>query len=414
MGKFTKLTVLAVLIRRTVRYFKHSFSWIFNKLRGSKAVTTKKQSNSRLSKFQRHLLTNMIIGLFIAVALHFMQHSAYLTQLEDTALDWTMQMYRGTVPKDKVTPVAFIDIDDASYSAWGEQLITPRDKLARLIEHAIEGEAKAIVIDIDISRPSDTGDEQLQAVLAAYQANESELDQKPPPLILTRVFKPPSLRENNVGLNQEKISFLDSLVSKSSNIYWAMSVYDLELDGKVRNWHLWQAVCDQNQKPVVYPSVQLLVKVLLTEDTNLVSELYDRLLQMTPSHCEINQPTSTTKTQNSVSESISININDEELSLEQNQTGRRIIYRIPWLLGQDETRPLVPLKSSQNQSIKVPQLSTLSAQRIADSNQKASPDWLHNHLVIIGASHADSRDLYQTPIGLMPGGVDYFQCDSII
>ena len=108
----------------------------------------------RLSVFQRHLLTNLAVGLGIALLLHQLHHGSFLAQIDDMAMDWAMQMHRGTVPAGDPRPVAFIDVDEASYLAWGEPLLTPRDKLATLVEHAISGGAALIFIDIDLTRPT--------------------------------------------------------------------------------------------------------------------------------------------------------------------------------------------------------------------------------------------------------------------
>jgi len=52
-----------------------------------------------------------------------------------------------------------------------------------------------------------------------------------------------------------------------------------------------------------------------------------------------------------------------------------------------------------------PDLVTVSAHLITDSNHEISDDLIANRVVIIGASFAESGDIHRTPIGEMPGAL---------
>lgn len=354
----------------------------------------------RLSVFQRHLLTNLAVGLGIALLLHQLHHGSFLTQIDDMAMDWAMQMHRGTVPAGDPRPVAFIDVDEASYLAWGEPLLTPRDKLATLVEHAISGGAALIFIDIDLTRPT-PGDLALKRVLARYADNDNGVAVDLPPIILVSVVRA-RLPGTTGALPMERVSPFDALVDAASGLHWATAVFELEEDSKVRRWRLWEAACDVDGKPVVRPSVQLQSKALLDADAAQRQQLEQALAALTPSACDPEtgdaQGGGTPGAHHP--EAMLVQLGGDNISLMPHQSERRILYHIPWQLRPGESRPLVGLDGAQT-----PLLSVRSALVIADAEQAAYPNWLRDHLVIIGTSYLESRDLYQTPLGLMPGAL---------
>jgi len=55
-----------------------------------------------------------------------LHNSRWMTEFEDSNVDWLMSFYRGSAPKpDKPTyPFVWLDIDEATYQDWGEPLLT--------------------------------------------------------------------------------------------------------------------------------------------------------------------------------------------------------------------------------------------------------------------------------------------------
>lgn len=78
----------------------------------------------------------------------------------------------------------------------------------------------------------------------------------------------------------------------------------------------------------------------------------------------------------------------DTINLYPHQTERRIGYRIPWIPG-SESRALT----------------VRPAGRITFAQAPVDAGWLSGHLVVIGASYADSRDLHATSNGVMPGAL---------
>jgi CHASE2 domain-containing sensor protein len=351
----------------------------------------------RLPNFRRHLMTNLVVGLGIAVALHQFHHVAYLGQVEDAAIDWVIQMYRGTVPSRGELPIAFIDIDESTYLAWEEPPFTPREKLAALLRHAIDGGASAIVVDIDLSRSRGPGDEALLMLLKAYGTDGAEASSLPP-VIFARAVRPGIPGETSIR-PVERASFLDPLVAQAQRLHWGTPLFEQDADSKVRRWYLWATLCDSAGQPLTRPSIQLLAKALLSASESQRSGLAAALSKLTPRDCS--SPSGDNRSDaHERSVASEVGLGDDSVSLHPDRTGRRILYRVPWHLNEGESRPLVDLDGRL-----VPVLSVHSAGAITEANGPVSGEWLRNHLVIIGSSYADSRDLFDTPIGTMPGAL---------
>ena len=93
---------------------------------------------SRLSRDRRRFFLNLIIGLVILFLLQIFHNAPVLRESEDAAMDWVMRMRKCTVSNEPTFPFGWIDIDDETYRDWKEPLYMPREKLAKLIEFAVE------------------------------------------------------------------------------------------------------------------------------------------------------------------------------------------------------------------------------------------------------------------------------------
>jgi CHASE2 domain-containing sensor protein len=94
-----------------------------------------------------------------------------------------------------------------------------------------------------------------------------------------------------------------------------------------------------------------------------------------------------------------VQLGADRVHLAPNRVARRIGYRLPW-----RAEPGALPRTLLN-GVQVPLLTVLSAAAITEAVQPLDPGLAHGHLVVIGASHAEGRDLYDTPLGLMPGAL---------
>ena len=82
--------------------------------------------------------------------LPFVQKNAAVATLQDGLINWQMDKLKGV---DSASEIAWIDVDEKTYREWGEPLMTRRDKLADLIDFAMQHEPRAVIVDVDFSVP---------------------------------------------------------------------------------------------------------------------------------------------------------------------------------------------------------------------------------------------------------------------
>jgi hypothetical protein len=345
-----------------VRWLLRALRWLLGALRWLLAAL--RRGWARLSRRFRHLIVNLLIGIAIAVVLHAYHSSPLLHPLDDAAIDWTMRMYRGTKPAAGTRPVAFIDIDDATWRQWGEPLLTPRDQLAALLQHAIDGGARAIVLDIDLVHPED-GDAALRAVLAGWLPNADGEAPDLPPLLLARDLRLPA--RGSMALPQERATPFDALVADAPGIHWGAPLFELDADGKIRRWQLWTATCGVDGQPRVRPSMQLLLAALLDSSEAERADLSGLLAGFAPSDCDAahrqtghdGHATAPERARPSGDhhaamghadphghDDLTLTLGDREIQLRPQGTAARIIYREPWHPEPGQARHQVPARGA--------------------------------------------------------------------
>ncbi|OQW90484.1 MAG: hypothetical protein BWK79_19745, partial [Beggiatoa sp. IS2] len=259
-----------------------------------------------------------------------------------------------------------------TYQKWGEPLITPRDKLQQLIEFAIEGQPKAIIIDIDLTHPTHCITERTNCVRDSTHLNKADMSlrdflekygksscngQPCPDLILVKTTQPVLDAQGKPTLQRQfRRSFLDSIVSDNPHIHWASTLFELE-DNRIRRWR-W---CEPNRTNQLesLPSIQLLITELLTPES-------------TASCAEVKE---------------------EDLS-------QRILYA---LLPSSEHLPY-PLATGPDKTQR-PLLTNYPAYQLIDHPEDVDKNALKHSITIIGSSYLENNDLYTTPLGTMPGVV---------
>ena len=107
------------------------------------------------TRFIRHFAINVAIGLVLmfVLALPFVQKNAALATLQDGLINWQMDKLKGVESASEIVD----RVDEKTYREWGEPLMTRRDKLAALIDFAMQHEPRAVIVDVDFSAPSRIG-----------------------------------------------------------------------------------------------------------------------------------------------------------------------------------------------------------------------------------------------------------------
>lgn len=329
-------------------------------------------------------MSNMFVGLGIALLLIIFHSGKHLKGLEDKGIDWVMGMYRGVAHSDNIVPYAFIDIDEASYRAWGEPWVTPRDKLSGLIQYAAEADAAVVIVDIDLSRSFEPLSD---AVLTNYLGASSVDSVHPTPVIFAKSFR---TNFDDLSPNIEvRPSFIDDIIDRQSHFYWASTLFDLEHDQVIRRWRMWEVLCEGDTSTHI-PSIQLQALPFILKLQSKDNLLQEKLTAHAKGVCNGDSSASNSY----------VEIAGQLFHAVPNSLHKRIIYSIPWKLSPGESRPGIELDGK-----KVPILSIRSAHHITDSEGGVDNSWLKGKVVVIGASYQDSRDLFATPIGMMPGAI---------
>ena len=174
--------------------------------------------------------------------------------------DWFMRAFSGEmIRRETAQPLAFIDIDDAAFAAWGDPMVTPRSHMLRLIQYAAAGGAKAVVIDVDLTRPA-KGDDALLAYLAGYGARGMDTA----PLIFIREFEGQPKR--NVA-RKARPSLADAASRDDTRIHFASVAFERDDDQVVRRWRLWEQTC-RNDIVAAIPSAELLTLAIVDDPKN--------------------------------------------------------------------------------------------------------------------------------------------------
>ena len=339
---------------------------------------------------QRAFLRHFLSSLLVALALEYLVVPPLLSTtrigraIEDTTLDWVIGMYVGTSPRPGRALVTFtiMDIDDDTYQHWGEPLVVPRDRLLSLIRFAVEGKARLVIVDVDLSKSvnkaEDTG-------LIRYLARWTEPDPPAVPLIFTRVFH--TSRDGRTP-SEPRSSIVDDVVAKSNRIYYAATLFDADADLVIRRWRLWQPTCGHSLGDSV-PSVQLLTLAILQDPAG--QGVRHSLSAIDAFACRYQVSSDSSR---SVPR---LHLGDRALHIDPDHLQRRIIYSLPWRLASGRARPMVQLDGRP-----APLLIVLSAQDVVEAG-RVSAGAVAGRVVIVGGSFSEGRDIYATPVGAMHG-----------
>jgi len=363
---------------------------------------------SEIPDLYRKIAYNLVIGLgFIYLVMNFSYSIQKLGEVEESVIDFMMSdvmmpFYWEKIPsiqEKNIPPFVFLNIDDDTMKKWKWPNIVPRDKLKNLIVTARDNNARLILVDIDVSAPTQgallgESDTQLKGYLSDYitkcKAKENN-NLACPPIIFGRALNnriPPS----DIFLTPKK-SFLDELITESTptestpNLFqWGSIDFFLSsVTHQVRHWRLWEYTCSKDKAGVI-PSVELLAMGFIKEKCTIkgIQEELSRSLQL--ANC------------NEKEQSLPKNVTlcNSTISTNRESIEHRIMYRIPWsspFLVQDDADNMV--------------LTTLPAHQYAKEKLESSLDLsaFDDSIVVIGATHRDAKDNYSTPIGKMPGSL---------
>jgi len=335
---------------------------------------------------------------FLYVNLHVMIFDRFASTFVHDQLD-----------DERYLKFTFLDIDDKTQRGWENPLVTPRRDLVDLLEKTLERaeKAKAIIVDINTSYcHADLGRKEPGRCLneGHDDADKKLLDwaerhKGKPPVILTRIVEPTADKETQDCQVMER-SVLDDIVKPglgngndfSQGIHWAAPSFRRNFrDGVVRNWQLWVDICKGDQR-LIMPSVQLLTLLSIhDEGSELAKALIYGLEQVRSGEAKSAPVLSIDRAR--------------EIDFGDRWRAQRIIYSVPWNADKTEEVPLYDGLLGE-QGWFAPSLpDDVYWRQSATDVDQLSPYYFDDRIIVVGASHRQSGDLYPTPIGMMPGAV---------
>jgi CHASE2 domain-containing sensor protein len=374
-----------------------------------------------------HWVMIILLGLGMApLFTHLEQYPVFMDVQDAVGIDWLMRISQQNIPSaqdgvHKVPQFVWLDIDDKTHRQWGEPLFTPRNRIQRLIDAAVKAQARLIIVDIDVSRPTPIEglqskyddlklhpyDEALANYLAEYPAY-CQTHPHCPSIILARTF----LKEQNSSPTpppyyQPRLAFdqLEQAVAHSKGyIQWASPQFHRSRDQVVRRHAHWQAICTDDQ-PGMIASIGVTATILLNSDTPKSAQdtIDQALVSLKPQNCAGAYTQS--KPLSKDIEIGSLTLNTDPYSVRQ-----RIVFSMPWLIKNEDTEKLEPLRWLSDET-GFPIVTRLPALHFAKTEVSVAlldslkNDYVKNGIVIIGGSHHEGRDYHKTPLGLMPGAL---------
>lgn len=282
------------------------------------------------------------------------------------------------VPRNAL-PVTFIDVDDSTREAWKARPKIPHAALASLISIAAERKAEAIILDVDLSgdTAAEPPDPQLLALLSSYPADA-------PMLMLARRIVFSAMPDGGMKPTSSLRTPYDAAVQGKANIQWITTLNDIGSDRTVRRVRLWQSVCGDGDA-AAYPSAALIAGALFLPQPGTAFSLSGFLADRMTADCGT-APAEAAPWPGARQQAATIPY------LLPDRADARALFRVV----RNGAETVVLRRVEAGQIVKVERSSAGPAGEI-----DAYP--FANRVVLIGASDAASGDVYNTPLGSMPG-----------
>lgn len=248
-------------------------------------------------------------------------------------------------PRD-VIPVTLVEIDDTTHRLWGSPAATPREPLVSLLQTVVRARPRAVIVDIDLAWGGAAADQLvLQNYLAAYPG--------PAPLIFPKRLEPAP-----GGIRRAAASPFDDVFASNTHLAWAHASFESDSSGVVRQWADWVEVCTD-------------------AGSTMLASIPARLSLMLDPLPHGLRRASAPPLQNSCQSAS--DPNGQILLIGRRLTG--------------------PARSGLTADA-----AAISAATILDAQIDRDDAWLFgDRVVLIGATHPASRDLWLTPSGVLPG-----------
>jgi len=334
-------------------------------------------------KLLSHFWVNVAVGILIALAFECAGESQWGEGMRDAAFDLLVkyEFLKAPDSAQRSNPLYFVEITPAEYRQWGEPLLTPRNKVADLIEAAWKKGAPVVVLDILLDRPDrehPDADLKLRRLLGRMLRENAR----------TRVVFPV-----RIGVDGKLRSHLceDLFERKTADgvrlFYPALpTVLASDVDLLNRFWDCYQVCRDRSGQNRIIWSVPVLATALHTGSQDQLDRAARKLLAAAGQEGRGSA---------------------EELEVE---LGAGAVHLAPLerVASAPGTPPAYQAGESDHlsyaQRIRFLISSQTPARRDSGNFRPGlSPDLLTGKIVIIGNASYETGDILATPVGQMPG-----------
>lgn len=279
-------------------------------------------------------------------------------------------------------PVTLIKIDDETMARWGGMATTPHAALAGLIDVAGKGGAAAVVVDVDLASDG--------AATAPNLALNDAISKYPAtalPLMFVRSFRPGAVNdgEPNGGTHVNETPY-DRVFAGSQKAMWVSVLTPMSGDRIVRRLRLWQTVC-AGAEGISYPSPALIIAAKFAPEGDRSGDLKTFLKAQVDRRCKRL---------------------DMEPTGWPNRATPDVAIQYMFNAAAEETT----VKTISYKGKRVPLFKQVPAWTLVNFRADAAtpagdihPQAFQDRIVVIGVTHASSRDIYATPLGSQPGAV---------
>ncbi|HUR43623.1 MAG TPA: CHASE2 domain-containing protein, partial [Aestuariivirga sp.] len=273
-------------------------------------------------------------------------------------------------------PVTFFDVDDETRVSWNAKAATPHAALAALVKLAASNGAALILVDFDLTQASDTD---LAAALRDYPADAPEL-------MLVRNIRFARGTATHLQAAAASATAYDNDVAGKPNIRWVTTLNDIGKDRSVRRIKLWQTVCN-GASGTAYPSAALVAAAFPAKEPNHAAELAAFLQSRVAVECgHGNAPAVTWP------------------------PVRAQVAQLPYVFADTtETPALFRIQVNGRDTVALRRISAgllvTYTNGLAQVAGDVDRDPFEGRAAIVGASYTDNGDIYETPLGTMPGAL---------
>lgn len=280
-------------------------------------------------------------------------------------------------------PVTLIKVDDETMANWGGPPITPHTALAELIKIAEAGGASAVIVDIDLAPEDQSTPADPDLVDTIRKSSLTD-----PPLMFVRSFRAGSVSDEQPerAPTAANPTPYDDVFAETGKAVWVSVLTPLSADRIVRRLRLWQTLCE-GAEGVAYPAPALIAAAKFDPQGDRSAELKRFLSGQVDRHCK-------------------------RIDAAPQDWPHRLSADVAIQYMFNAETEEATAKSVDRQGVQVPVFKQIPAAALvrydagrATAAGEIHPEAFKGRVVVIGVTHANSHDIYATPLGSQPGAV---------